>query len=202
MAVAAKTKAAPRTTTRDEPEARAPERAQPARDPNTIYTRDGRPIEMERIKNQNSDYSDLASFGIVPPDGWVYGWRTVSVKNAPAIQEIADDESRGWTPVPASRHPGKIMPRGFDGAIQYGAMMLKERPAQAEAYSRQQERMAAQSQLNISRSMTGLMQRASPNSDMLFEQDATAQRGTGVKIERIPMGDPNRSKNYNYTLEE
>lgn len=196
-------KAPPRTITRDEPVAAAPVERMPERDPHVILNREGKPINVDRIVTQNDDRYALAGRGVVAPDGWVYAWRTVSIKNTPATQEIADDEMRGWTPVPANRHEGKIMPRGHVGNVELGGLMLKERPARAEAISRAAAERAANDQLNISRSMTGLMQRHSPDVGSLFDQDdPAARRATGVKIERIPMGDPNRSKNYTYSLDE
>ena len=203
MAVAAKTKA-PRTLTRDEPAvaaARMPERA-PERDPNKIYTRDGREVDLQHIANQHTDdYTNLASLGIIEPPGWKYEWRTIKVKGAEYTQGIVRDAKAGWTPVPASRHPGKIMPMGYEGPIVHDGQMLMERDIRLVAVSRQMNDRAANDQLNISRNMTGLMQRHSPNVDMLLDQsDPAARRGTGVKIERIPMGDP--SKNYTYTLDE
>lgn len=201
--MAVKAKAAPRTITRDEPVvAAAPERM-PERDPKVIYSRDGKPINIDRILSQNDDRYDLKSRGVTEPEGWVYGWRVVSIKGAPATQEIADDEARGWTPVPASRHDGKIMPRGYAGNIELGGLMLKERDARAEAISRAAASRAANDQLNISRSMTGLMQKHSPDVGSLFDQaDPAAQAASFVRTERIPMGDPNRARNYTYQLDE
>ena len=93
------------------------------------------------------------------------------------------------------------MPLGFDGPIEHEGQMLMERDIRLTKLSRAYQEQAANEQLNISRSMTGLMQRANPNVDMMFDQsDLSAQRGTGVKIERIPMGDP--SKKYSYALDE
>lgn len=202
MAVA-KAKAAARSPTREElPEARMPERA-PARapDPNAILTRDGRAVDMERIKSQSDDRFDIGALGIFAPKGWSYEWRTRTVKGAVWTDAIAEDEQRGWTPVPANRHDGKIMPRGYDGPIERGGLMLMERDERLTAMSVAYQKRDANEQLNISRSMTGLMQRANPNVDMLFDQsDASAQSATGVKITRVPMGDP--KKNYTYSLDE
>lgn len=201
MAVA---KAKARTVTRDpEPEAapRMEEARMPERDPNKIYTRDGREVDLGRVKSQNDDRLNIAAMGIVPPPGWTYEWRTRSVKNAPWTQAISDDEERGWTPVPASRHPGKIMPRGFDGPIEYNGLMLMERDQRLTAMAKRHEKKAADDQLKISRSMTGLMERAAPNSGAVMDFNHGEARGaTGVGIERIPMGDP--VKNYQYTLDE
>lgn len=200
MAVAAKAKAAPRTVTRDEPEARMPDRA-PERDPTKIYTRDGRVVDLERIKRQSDDRFDLRALGIFAPAGWVYEWRTVKIKNAEYTKGIVDDAEAGWTAVPADRHPGKIMPMGYKGAIEQEGCMLMERDERLTAMSRRMQNKSANEQLNVSRSMSGLMARAAPNSGAITDFDhGAAQKATGVSIERIPMGDP--TKNYNYTLDE
>jgi hypothetical protein len=199
MAVAAKAKAA-RTVTRDEPEARMPDRT-PERDPNKIYTRDGRVVDLERIKRQSDDRFDLKALGVFAPAGWVYEWRTRKIKNADWTKAHVDDAEAGWTPVPANRHPGKIMPMGFEGAIEQEGMMLMERDARLTAMSRRMQSKEANEQLNVSRSMSGLLQRAAPNSGAITDFDhGAARNATGVGIERIPMGDP--TKNYNYTLDE
>lgn len=196
MAVAKAAKPAPRLATRPEPEARMPER-----DPNVILTRDGKPVDLNRIKNQSDDRLDLKALGIFAPAGWTYEWRTRFIKNAPYIKQQVDDEARGWTPVPASRHPGRIMPNGYEGPIEQDGLMLCERDDRLTAMSRKAEKKLANEQLNISRSMTGLMQRATPNSDGVMDfSNAEAQKATGVHISRTPMGDPNKS--YTYALDE
>jgi hypothetical protein len=113
MAVApAKAAKAARVVTRDEPAARTQEERTPERDPNVIYTRDGKVVDVARIRSQNTDYTNLAAMGIFAPQGWTYEWRTRTVKGAEWTEAIVDDAQRGWTPVPASRHPGKMMPVG------------------------------------------------------------------------------------------
>lgn len=202
MAVKAKA-AAPRTVTRDAPPQAAPERM-PERDPHVILNREGKPINVDRILTQNDDRYDIHSRGVTPPEGWVYGWRVVSIKGAPATQEIADDEMRGWTPVPANRHDGKIMPRGHVGNIEIGGQMLKERPLRAEMISRAAAERAANDQLNISRTMTGLMQRQSPNVGDLFDQNDPAARGASFvrKVREPERSGVITQRNYTYQLDE
>lgn len=208
MAVAAKAKAAPRTATRPESEPRLPENRMTStaerlpgdRDPNVIKTRDGRVVDLERIKRQSDDRLDVAAMGIIAPPGWVYQWRTRTVKNAPWVQAQADDEAAGWTPVPADRHPGLIMPRGHTGPIEYNGLMLMERDARLEAMAKKFQKKQADEQLHISRSMTGLMQRAAPNSGAITDfNHGEAQRVTGVKIERQAR---TNDAQYNYSLDE
>lgn len=198
---------ASRTVTRDEPAARAApppavERA-PERDPNAILTRDGRAIDLGRVRRQlaGDDRYDLKRMGVTAPKGWVYEWRTHTVKGTPWVEAQADDEAAGWTPVPAERHDGLIMPRGHVGPILLGGLMLKERDERLTAMSRHYQKSAADRELFESRNMAGMMQKHNPAAADIFDQgDPAAVRGTGVKIERIPMGDP--QKNYTYTLDE
>lgn len=202
MAVAATKTKAPRTVSRDEPEAPRMEARMPERDPNKLYARDGREIDLNYIANQhNDDYTNLAAMGIVAPEGWVYEWRTRTVKNTEYTKGIVRDAKAGWTPVPASRHPGTVMPIAHEGNIEHDGQMLMERPAKAVVLSRQTDRHMANSQLGVARDMQGLAQRAAPNSGAVMDFNHESARGaTGVRTERIPMGDP--SKNYQYTLEE
>lgn len=201
MAVAKSAAKTPRTATR-EPDAPRMEARMPDRDPHAIYTRDGRKIDLAQVAGQDDDYTNLAKMGVFPEPGWTYEWRTRKIKNAEYTKGIVADHQAGWTPVPASRHPGKLMPVGFDGPIEHDGQMLMERPTVAVQISRKVQGKSANEQLQISRSMTGLMQRAVPNApaDMLDFNSGDATRSTGVKIDRIPMGDP--VKNYQYTLDE
>lgn len=209
MAVAKAAKAAPRTVTRDEPEDRAQSARMPDRDPNAIMTRDGRTVDLDAVRRQlrGDDRYDLKRMGIVPPAGWVYEWRTVSIKGAEDRNAQADDEQAGWTPVPADRHPGKIMPLGWTGPIELGGLMLKERDARLTAMSRSYQQRDANAAVAYSRDMAGMLRKHAPNVDTIADfssPDAItpAGRPTGVGIERIPMGDPERSKGYTYTLDE
>ena len=207
MAVAAtKAKAAPpRTVTRDEPAPRVAEARAPERDPNKIYTRDGREVDLGRIQNQDNDYSNLAGIGVFPPQGWTYEWRTISIKGAEYTEGIVNDQERGWTPVPSSRHDGKIMPRGHTGPIIKGGQMLMERDDRLTAMSRAAERRQANEPMINSRSrMSGAMLNAAPNSGAVLDHNAAAaQRGTFVR----KVAEPENSgvitqRNYNYTLDE
>lgn len=205
MAVATKAKAA-RTVSREAPTARMEEDRMPDRDPmadrdpNAIYTRDGRKVEIGHILQQNDDPFDIVRMGVVPPDGWTYEWRVKTVKNWEWTEQQVADYRRGWTPVPAERHDGLIMPKGFKGPIERGGQVLCERPARATAMSRAVEKREADVKVNESRQMAGLMpQGATAITDF---SNPDARKATGVRVERIPMGDPNRNKGYTYTLDE
>lgn len=207
MAVATKAKAAPRTVTRDEPEARMPAREAPQRDPNKIYTRDGREVDLGRIVRPNDDYSNLAAMGITPPDGWTYEWRTISIKGAEYTDGIVADAEAGWTPVPASRHDGKIMPRGHTGPIVKGGQMLMERDNRLTAMSRRVAKQQADEPLMYSRQRMGAMvANAAPNSGAILDANhPDAQRGTFFRKVAEPENSgviPSSGRNYQYTLDE
>lgn len=206
MAAAPKAKAA-RTASRAEPEERIPEnRAEPRmdeRDPNVIRTRDGRVVDLKRVQSQNNDRLDLAAMGVIPPAGWVYEWRTVSVKNQPWLQAVADDAEAGWTPVPAERHDGKLMPRGHKGPIEYNGLQLMERDERLTRIARAHSQKEANRALSEARSMAGMagqVARAAPNSGAITDFNVgEAQKASFVRSERTPR---QNDAQYTYTLDE
>ena len=64
------------------------------------------------------------------PDGMSYQWVTDSIFNAPQPQRRARFERKGWMPVPAERHDGVWMPKGYKGEINVDGLVLMERPAE------------------------------------------------------------------------
>lgn len=204
MAVAkAAAKSAPRTPGRAAPQARMEEERMPEsdpmaeedRNPNAIRTRDGRVIEIDHILTQNDDQFDLARMGVAPPPGWTYEWRVKTVKNWEWTEQQVADYRRGWTPVPAERHDGLIMPKGYKGPIERGGQVLMERDARATALSRQVERKGANDAVVGSRAMAGLM----PQSSITDMSHKEALKATGVKVDRAPVLNDTK---YTYTLDE
>lgn len=204
MAVAkAAAKSAPRTPGRAAPTARMDADRMPDsdpmaaddRDPNVLRTRDGRVIEVDHILTQNDDQFDLARMGVFPPAGWTYEWRVKTVKNWEWTEQQVADYRRGWTPVPAERHDGLIMPKGYKGPIERGGQVLMERDARATALSRQVERKGANDAVVGSRAMAGLM----PQSSITDMSHKEALKATGVRVDRAPV--INDAK-YTYTLDE
>ena len=63
----------------------------------------------------------------IVPDGMRYEWARAKVFGQPDPSNIARREKRGWTPVPAERHPGLFLPKGTIGEIEIDGMMLVER---------------------------------------------------------------------------
>ncbi len=203
MAVA-KAKAAPRTASREAPP-EAVEARMPERDPAAIYTRDGRRVDLGALRRQlrGDDRFDLHRWGIVAPAGWCYEWRTRTVKNVEARDFIVDDEQAGWTPVPADRHAGKIMPDGHKGPIEMGGLMLMERDVRLMQMSRLAQEAAANALLNTARSSQGMRQilnQAAPNSGAITDfAHGAAENASGVKITREARP---QEGNYTYTLDE
>ncbi len=202
MAVAKKA-AAPRSPSRDEePVARIPER-----DPNKIYTRDGRVVDLDRVRAQDNDYSNLAAVGVVAPPGWHYEWHTTHIKGAEYTAGIVRDQETGWTPVPADRHDGKLMPRGHQGPITNpsGDQMLMECDVRLKQMHIAHERKLANDPLIGSRQRMGaLVANAAPNSGALLDANhAEAQRGTFFR----KVAEPENSgvvtnRKYSYTLDD
>ena len=189
-------KTALRPPMRDEPEARTPERGD-----GLIRNRLGEVINVDRVTSQDDDKFDLIRMGIHPEAGWTYEWRVKSIKGAVASEQMVEDAQRGWTPVPAERHDGKCMPKGFAGAIERGGLILCERPAQLTKIARDYERRSANDQVNNSRSMAGLMGRqTSAGSLGIVDFDVGAARGaSGVRVEREAR---QNDAQYQYRVDE
>lgn len=192
-----------RALTRDDTPARtsasAADRVVPPeqRDPNKIYTRDGREIGGLRFTG-DEDMFNLDNLGVFPPDGWTYEWKTKTIKNWEWTEHQVQLYQNGWTPVPASRHDGRIMPSGHNGNIERGGMILMERDARLTAQARMIDKRKADDPVRESRQMAGLMHRVNPNAAGITDFDHGAARGaTGVRVERQP-----RIAGGTYTYEE
>jgi len=179
------------TAARSEPSNRMPERAPDGA--MVIRNRLGEIIQLERLRDTADDPFNLERIGVYPPDGWVYAWRVMTVKNAPMTSHQVKLHSTGWTPVPANRHDGKIMPRGHVGNIERDGQILMERDQRLEAMARQIERQAANAPVIQSRNMAGAM----PPSGIADFDHQGARMNTGVKVDRQP-----RVNDAKYVLEE
>lgn len=62
------------------------------------------------------------------PDGMRYNWKTYSVFGQIQARRFGRYEATGWSPVPASRHPGLFTPKGYQGMIEYDGLVLCEKP--------------------------------------------------------------------------
>ncbi len=81
------------------------------------------------------------------PDGMDYQWVTDSILGQPAPQRRARFERKGWQPVPAARHDGRFMPKGFQGEINVDGLVLMERPMELTIRARQRDHFRATGQV-------------------------------------------------------
>lgn len=186
-----------RTITRDDAAPRIPDASE--RDPNKIYGRDGREVSLRYTGDE--DRFNLEQMGIFPPAGWTYEWKTKTIKNWDWVDHQVELHQNGWDPVPASRHDGLCMPKGHQGPIERGGLILMERDARLTRQARLIEKRKADEPVRDSRSMAGLMGRAVPNvspDSMDFGVDA-ARGATGVGIAREARAGGGK---YQYTIDE
>jgi hypothetical protein len=106
-----------------------------------VRGRDGEDL-MRRQSNTGDPFH-------VPPEaippGWAYQWVAESVfgdQHVVLSQRMAMDNN-GWKAVPAERHDGMFLPRGAEGAIRRGGLILCERPQALQDEARAEERRAA-----------------------------------------------------------
>jgi hypothetical protein len=141
----------------------------------------------------------------IVPAGWDYQWKAAFIKNAPNTQHMTELAANHWEPVPAERHDGIFMPRGHKGNIERGGMILMERDIRLTMRARAMEKREADDSVNRSRQMAGLLAQNNPSAvdkGVIDFGHGEAQKATGVRIERVPMGDPDRQKGYQYTIDE
>lgn len=81
------------------------------------------------------------------PDGMEYLWVTSTIYGQPQPQRLARFQRQGWVPVPASRHDGLFMPKGWTGSIEVDGLMLHERSKKISDMARAAERRKARSQI-------------------------------------------------------
>lgn len=196
---------AQRTLTRDEPADRVPDRTLPSgvppeqRDPNKIYSRDGREVTLRFTGDE--DRFNLELMGVRAPDGWDYQWKTKTIKNWEWTDHLVELYQNGWTPVPASRHDGKIMPPGHDGNIERGGLILMERDIRLTMRARMIDKRKADDPVKESRQMAGLMSRhvGGISPDSMDFSTAAARQASGVGVDRIPLVNDGK---YSYTVDE
>lgn len=186
---------APRTLGREEPEERMPSRVEDERigsldrlDPNApIRTRSGR--EARLTFTGNEDEFDFHAMGIVEPVGWHYAWKVKEVNGQERRQDIARWQGNGWEPVPAERHDGLCMPKGYKGDIERGGLVLCERDSRLTEIARRAERQAALAPLRQADDLAGLaISKGYMNADMAEFADSSAKRFTGVRRSREAIG--------------
>lgn len=65
--------------------------------------------------------------GLIVPDNTTYEWKRKTVKNWEWDDQERAYAANGWTPVPASRHNGAVMPKGYDGPIEIPGFVLMQK---------------------------------------------------------------------------
>lgn len=117
-------------------------------EPRKSRAEDARRLEERIAQCQNLtfgvDESILDKVRSLAPDGWTYAWILSSIYNEPN-DRIKVQKARGWTAVPADRHPELFFNDTIDGSrsqngiIEHKGVILCERPTvicerEAEAY--------------------------------------------------------------------
>lgn len=83
------------------------------------------------------------------PDGMSYQWVTDTIFGQQQAQRRARFERKGWMPVPAERHDGVWMPKGYQGEINMEGSVLMERPAEYTKMASDHDKRKAREQVWI-----------------------------------------------------
>jgi len=162
------------------------ETREPTREATRRNTRD----KVEVVGRNGERLSRRREMGIDPfhidpaiiPKGWEYQWNTISVtgnKDVVADMNLLMMEN-GWRAVPSSRHPGRYMPAGYNGAIIRGGLQLEERPKALSDEARAEDLRAAKqlvSDRNEALQLTTLRGRMADGFEM-----GGKYRGTGGNV--------------------
>jgi len=115
------------------------------------------PPEVKKPKPVRVDYDRQAALEeesdmlYIPPeiipDGMRYNWKTFSVLGQQQARRFGRYEATGWSPVPASRHPGLFTPRGYEGHIEYDGLVLMEKAEELCRQTEAREFMKARAQV-------------------------------------------------------
>lgn len=81
------------------------------------------------------------------PDGWTYEWKAYSVMNEIQSSHIRELERKGWSFVPASRHPDMVAIGDTGNMILRKGLVLMERPSEIVEEARAIERRRASDQV-------------------------------------------------------
>ena len=147
-------------------------------------TSEGRGAQSRRAEERPARKSRYQGRTYVNPDripkGTTYAWLAETVLNEPQGDNITMKMVRGWSPVPAERHPEMVAPPlpGYEGAratvIRLGGLMLFEKPTRDV---RDEQRELAEENRSV---MEGISW-AAPDEAGMVRQDY----GSRVDIERV-----------------
>jgi hypothetical protein len=163
--------------TRNSP--RPPPRAEGARDlarepvrrnARMAVGRDGEQLTRRRLTV--GDAFDVPKTEI--PAGWTYQWNAVTVLNQ-NMKEIERGDllmhENGWRPVPASRHPGRWAPVGYEGSIIIDGLRLEERPESLTEWALAEDEARAKAQVRDRTDALRLTQKALPGADVASKRN-------------------------------
>jgi hypothetical protein len=126
------------------------------------------------------------------PAGWTYQWNTVTVLNQ-NLKEIEKGNllmhENGWRPVPASRHPGRWAPVGFEGSIIIDGLRLEERPESLTVWAQQEDEQRAKAQVRDRTDALRITQKALPGSEVARARNRFAGPEMGMRMSIDPALD-------------
>lgn len=183
-AQAAPRRAAPRPVPPRSEAAREAARENPRDGAIVAIGRDGAKLSRRRV--QTGDPLDVPLSE--RPKGWDYQWNPVTVLNK-GINEVLQGDlrmySNGWRPVPASRHPGRWTPVGFEGEIVVDGLRLEERPMSLSEEAREEDIAHARAQVRDRTDALRLTQKSLPGADVARRR----QQAGKVSIDFSDRGD-------------
>lgn len=106
-----------------------------------VREQDVKPKKTRTRKGGMTDQLAIPDHLRVP--GMDYQWVTDSVLGQAVPQTRMSFEANGWEPVPAEAFPGLFMPKGFQGEINVGGLVLMTRPMELTMEARAEDRAAA-----------------------------------------------------------
>lgn len=112
------------------------------------------------------------------PPGWDYQWNAITVNGLELREEQLHMQANGWRPVPASRHPGRWTPEGFEGAIVVKGLRLEERPRSLSMEARAEDEARAKAQVREQTDALKLTQSKLPGAKV-----AAGRQHLGMKME-------------------
>lgn len=120
------------------------------------------------------------------PAGWTYQWNTVTVLNQ-NLKEVERGDllmhENGWRPVPASRHPGRWAPVGYEGSIIIEGLRLEERPASLTQEAAVEDEMRAKAQVRDRTDALRLTQKQLPGAGQAQASRVGPQMGMRMSID-------------------
>jgi len=123
------------------------------------------------------------------PAGWTYQWNTVTVLNQ-NLKEIEKGNllmhENGWRPVPASRHPGRWAPVGYEGSIIIDGLRLEERPESLTAWAQQEDEARAKAQVRDRTDALRLTQKGLPGAREALNPGRPAGPQMGMRMSIDP----------------